>query len=295
MEKQTRRSQTRVNRSSNRARAINQLDRIAGFGRQFNRIAKASARLTISTGRGWKIPAQASFAPLAPVNKQSNSDGSQSHSDQARNGNQMNQERKPANAAQLNRFHGHAKGLQRAASMIDAGGRMSRKSRELTSVVESLSQVEGSVESGEAARAISNASRRAIDVAKKVVVPNTGSSPRLNGAASSRSQEGVDGAASRFAEKGASSRTQMASIRGANKLPNVSQRAFAEPSGRGRGSNSGSVRTGITINSSPTVVINAPASGGNAARDVISALRTYREELFDQMKRESTRRERAQF
>ena len=53
--------------------------------------------------------------------------------------------------------------------------------------------------------------------------------------------------------------------------------------------------TGININSSPTVVINAGAPGGNLQRDVISALRTHREELFDQLKRESARRERAQF
>ncbi len=83
-------------------------------------------------------------------------------------------------------------------------------------------------------------------------------------------------------------------IGGMSSLPNVSQREFAEPS-RARGSNDGGMRTGITINSSPTVVINAPAAGGNAARDVLGALRLHREELFDQMKRESARRERAQF
>jgi hypothetical protein len=86
------------------------------------------------------------------------------------------------------------------------------------------------------------------------------------------------------------------SIRGAIAPANVSQREFAEPSAsnRGPGSSSGA-RAGITINSSPTVVINASAVGGDLQRDVIGALRAHRAELFDQLKRESARRERAQF
>jgi hypothetical protein len=295
MEKQARKVRMRLGASSNRARAINQLDQMAGFGRQVNRIAKASTNLMIGKGGRWKDPAQVSLAQLAAGNMQANGNGSESHTGELRNQNEINQERTPADAAQLGRFHGHANALRRAASMVEAGGRISKKSRELNSAIESWSRAEGSVESGERARVISNASRRAIDVAKKVVVPNIGSSQRLDRAVSSGSQKDVDGAASRFAERGLSARARNASIRGASTLPNVSQRVFAEPAGRARGSNSGSMSTGITINSSPTVVINAPASGGNTARDVISALRTYREELFDQMKRESTRRERVQF
>lgn len=85
------------------------------------------------------------------------------------------------------------------------------------------------------------------------------------------------------------------SIRGVVPPPNLSQREFAEPSGNARGPSSSGVGAGIVINSSPTVVINAPAAGGNVERDVIGALRAHREELFDQLKRESARRERAQF
>ena len=44
-----------------------------------------------------------------------------------------------------------------------------------------------------------------------------------------------------------------------------------------------------------TLEINAPAAGGNVERDAIGALRAHREELFNQLKRESARRERAQF
>ncbi len=76
--------------------------------------------------------------------------------------------------------------------------------------------------------------------------------------------------------------------------PGVSQREFAPPSSDARVSNDGSGRAAITINSSPTVVINA-AAGGAVQHDVIGALRAHREELFDQLKRESARRERAQF
>jgi hypothetical protein len=42
-------------------------------------------------------------------------------------------------------------------------------------------------------------------------------------------------------------------------------------------------------------VINAGSAGGNVQQDVMGALRAYRAELFDQLKRESARRERAQF
>jgi hypothetical protein len=77
-------------------------------------------------------------------------------------------------------------------------------------------------------------------------------------------------------------------------LPSVSQREFARPLSDARVSNEGGGRVGITINSSPTVVINAPA-GGAVQHDVLGALRAHREELFDQLKRESARRERAQF
>ncbi len=283
MAEQAEKSQTGMNRSSNRARAIIQLDRIAGFGRRADRIVKASAGLTKGMPRRWQLSVQVLPAQFAQANRQGKSDRSQSRFDEALNRNETNQERKLANK------------LRRAASIVDAGGRVSKKSRGLASAIESLSRVESSVEAGGTARAISNASRRAIDVAKKVVVPSTGSSPSSDRAVARGSQEGVDGAVSRFAHRDLSAHARTAPIRGATILPNVSQRPYAELSGRARGSNNGSTTTGITINSSPTVVINAPASAANAARDVISALRTYREELFDQMKRESTRRERVQF
>ena len=99
-----------------------------------------------------------------------------------------------------------------------------------------------------------------------------------------------------FAEKGfVASARKAASMRGMVAPPSLSQREFARLSGNERGLSNNGGRTGVTINSSPTVVINASAAGGNLQREVIGALRAHREELFDQLRRESARRERAQF
>ena len=82
------------------------------------------------------------------------------------------------------------------------------------------------------------------------------------------------------------------SVHAMSRLKNVHARELAHPSSK---PNDGNSRKEITINSSPTVVINATAAGSSAQRDVIEALRAHREELFDQLRRESARRERAQF
>ena len=70
---------------------------------------------------------------------------------------------------------------------------------------------------------------------------------------------------------------------------------FAEPVRAVQGQESRSATGPITINSTPTVVINAGETSSDVERQVISALRMHRDELFDQFKRESIRRERAQF
>ena len=75
----------------------------------------------------------------------------------------------------------------------------------------------------------------------------------------------------------------------------LSKPEFAEPM---RGVYGQEARNGpgsITINSTPTVVINAGDASGDVERQVIGALRAHRDELFDQFKRESVRRERAEF
>jgi hypothetical protein len=70
---------------------------------------------------------------------------------------------------------------------------------------------------------------------------------------------------------------------------------FAEPMRGVYGQESRNAPGSITINSTPTVVINAGAASSDVEGQVIGALRAHREELFDQFKRESVRRERAEF
>lgn len=210
---------------------------------------------------------------------------------------------------------GHANAWHRTAARVDVGGRLSRENRELSLAMDALSRIERSVESGSAAWAISTAGRRATvsglksssdfaeqahranEVAQTMVVANAESSPRSDaGRVSSRSGGSLEAGRVAFAGAGILASDRMASsIRAVIPPANLSQREFAEPSGNARGPNNSSVRTGITINSSPTVVINAPAAGGNVERDAIGALRAHREEMFNQLKRESARRERAQF
>ncbi len=70
---------------------------------------------------------------------------------------------------------------------------------------------------------------------------------------------------------------------------------FAEPMRGVYGQDSRNAPGSITINSTPTVVINASEASSDVEGQVIGALRAHREELFDQFKRESVRRERAEF
>ena len=210
---------------------------------------------------------------------------------------------------------GHANAWHRTTARVAAGGRLSRELRESSLAMDALSRIERSVESGTAAWAISTAGRRATEagfkrssdfaeqahraneVAQTMVVANAESSLRSDaGRVSSRSGGRLETERVAFARAGILASDRMASsIRAVIPPANLSRREFAEPSGNARGPNNSSVRTGITINSSPTIVINAPAAGGNGERDAIGALRAHREELFNQLKREAARRERAQF
>ena len=70
---------------------------------------------------------------------------------------------------------------------------------------------------------------------------------------------------------------------------------FAEPMRGVYGQDSRNAPGSLTINSTPTVVINASEGSSDVEGQVIGALRAHREELFDQFKRESVRRERAEF
>ncbi len=70
---------------------------------------------------------------------------------------------------------------------------------------------------------------------------------------------------------------------------------FADLPARGFDRDSRGGTGALTINSSPTVVVNSGEGRGDIEREVMSALRAHREELFDSLRREAARRERAQF
>ncbi len=174
-------------------------------------------------------------------------------------------------------------GWSRTAAKVDAGARLQRQILDLSRAVNALSRAERSTESGSIERSISDGQK----VAPLRLPSNSNLTGRARGSLEgSRMSPGAAAVAGKLSDRIVASRSYCAG--------NVSRREFARPSSDGRVSNDGGGRTGITINSSPTVVINASA-GGALQQDVIGALRAHREELFDQLKRESARRERAQF
>jgi hypothetical protein len=250
------------------------LERMAGIVRESNRTAAAGRRL--------QIPAHISFAKHSRgletgsrIDKGTPGGGSQSRIDDKPE--RMGIARLFKNLAALAR-------TMRAVAQAADGVRNNKETKRLATAMAALIRAEHSVATGRSGRAISTANQRAM-------LPVVASAQLAR-----RSRIGIQ--AERAARAGtgfiASARVP-SSIRGLTAPSSVSQREFAELSGNATGPNSGIERASITINSSPTVVINAQAAGGDVQRDVIGALRAHREELFDQLKRESARRERAQF
>jgi hypothetical protein len=267
-------SQVRTVSGSELARAFGVLERMASIVRENNRTAAAGRRL--------QIPAYVSFAKHSRgletgsrIGKGIASGGSQSRTDGKPE--RMSIGRLFRNVAAL------ARSMRAVAHAAD-GVRNNKETKRLATAMAALIRAEHSVATGRAGRAISTANERAM-------LPVVASAQLAR-----RSRIGIE--AERVGRAGtgliASARVP-SSIRGLAAPSSVSQREFAEPSGNATGPNSGIERASITINSSPTVVINAQAAGGDAQRDVLGALRAHREELFDQLKRESARRERAQF
>jgi len=306
---------------SKSARAFSHLDHMAGFAGVGSRIARATAGIATAADHRWQLPAHAAqllrtfAAGASTLNATARvSDGVRGNA-AATSIAQLKDSDRAIDGESRGRSGGNANAWRRTIVSADAGGRASREIRELSFATDALSRVERSIELGSAGCAISTADRRAtrsglnssselaerahraIEIAQAMVAMNTESSPRSGaGRLSSRSRESLE--AERKASPGTgllASARMASSIHAVMPPANLSQREFAEPSGNARGGNNSGARAGITINSSPTVVINAPTAGGNIARDAIGALRAHREELFNQLKRESARRERAQF
>jgi hypothetical protein len=264
--------QSRTVTGSESARAFSVLQRMAGVVRESSRAAVAGRRL--------QLPAHVSFAKHSRgldagsrIDRRIPSAGSQSRTD-GKPG-RMSIGRLFQNVAALARS-------MRAVTQAADGARNNKATRRLADAMAALIRAEHSTLTGRAGRAISSASQRAM-------LPVVASAQLAR-----RARIGVE--AGRAARTGfiASARVP-SSIHGLTPPSSVSQREFAEPSGNAKGPDSSVERARITINSSPTVVINAQAASGDLQRDVIGALRAHREELFDQLKRESARRERAEF
>jgi hypothetical protein len=182
----------------------------------------------------------------------------------------------------IQRVAATAKAMRATARATDS---ISNKATgKLPVAMEALARTERSVAAGNVASAIVTAPRGSIVA------------PMKNSQLSRRMAAGLEtGRAMSTGTRAIVAARAASSIHGVVPPSKLSQRMFAEPSSGNRGRDNRSGGAGITINSSPTVVINGPAEGGIAQRDVLGALRAHREELFDQLKRESARGERAQF
>ena len=245
------------------ARALRHLDRMTSIARKSGRIAHVAASIARGKEYRWQVPAEAVGLKdeRFPVKRRIAIDGSGG-------GFGAGPGWKETGSRSMTASEGIRR--HRAMALVEAATRSHRQIPELSQAMKALSQIERSVE---------------------YVTPTSG----LKTNPTRRALKTLNSNVPSFAEKGRLAKVRIARpIRGVTLPSNVSRREFAEPSGNARASSAGGGRGGITINSSPTVVING-SGGGAVQHDVIGALRAHREELFDQLKRESARRERAQF
>ncbi len=182
----------------------------------------------------------------------------------------------------IQRFAATARAMRATARATDSIS--NKATSELPVAMEAVARTERSVESGNVARAIVTAPRGSIVA------------PVVNSQLSRRMTAGLEaGRATPTGTRAIDAVRAASSIHGMVPPSDLSPQMFAEPSSGNRGRDNRSGGAGITINSSPTVVINGPTASSDAQRDLLGALRAHREELFDQLRRESARRERAQF
>jgi len=260
--------------------ALRRLDRASKFARESVRMARAAASSAMGRGYGLAIPAP--FAVLEGQHPFKAGLVPGKGGDRGGSGSGYDGELDLNKTEARNRIASGADGRHGAETMVKAGARVSRVP-ELSRAMDALSRVERSFDLGSAGRAISYSSKYATPIAA------------FNNDSWDRQRAGQETRRPTFAAAEVATKVRVApSIRGVMPPAGVSQREFARPLSDVRASNEGGGGSTITINSSPTVVINAPA-GGAVHDDVIGALRAYREELFDELKRESARRERAQF
>ncbi len=241
------------------ARALRHLDRMTSVARKSGRLAQAAASIARGKEYRWQVPAEAVGLKDERflAKRRTAGDGSGRGFDGQEVGSSSN------TASAGTRRH-------RATALVEAATRSHRQIPKLSQAMSALSRIE---QSDEYVRPTSHL--------------------KIN--PTRRPLKNLDARVPSFAEKGIQANFRIArSIGGITPPANVSPREFVQPSGNTNLPSDASGRGGITINSSPTVVING-SGGGAVQQDVIGALRAHREELFDQLKRESARRERAQF
>jgi hypothetical protein len=246
------------------ARALSHVERMINVARRSGRIARAAASIALPEKYRWQVPTEAVGLKVERFfgERRTAGDGSGGGSGAGPGRREAESRNIEANAG--TRRH-------RATTMVEAATRSHRHIPDLSQAMKALSRIERS--------------------SVEYVTPTLG----LNTNPTRRALKSLSSNVPSFAGRGMLANVPIArSTRGMTPPSNVSRREFAQPSGNARVSGEGSGRSGITINSSPTVVING-SGGGAVPHDVIGALRAHREELFDQLKRESARRERAQF
>ena len=266
-----------------RGKALGRMESLRSLLRKGARTAASIERIAAVSGR-LRLPMQLAARALVAKHHRSLFAGARSQGPIASVGseNLIDSEREHANIARLiRRFAATAKTMRATARAT--GSISNQATNKLPVAMEAFARSERSIEAGDVARAVVTAPRGSMVA------------PAGNSRLSRRMAAGLETGRAMSTGTRAIVAARAASIHGVAPPSNLSQRMFAEPSGGNRGRDGRSGGAGITINSSPTVVINGPAEGGNAQRDVLGALRAHREELFDQLKRESARRERAQF
>jgi hypothetical protein len=247
---------------SSSARALGILDRLARLGQRSMRMARATAQVRTPGDHRLQIRTHVSFPKYR---------------------------RLPEAASESGRLANSPNGRHRMAAMFDEPGIHQSALAVGARVKRRVTGPDVKTSSDFAERA-----HRAIQAAKKMVGASMESPQRSYAQVPDRSRDGLEAGRAELASNGLIASARMASsIRGVTPIRNLSQREFAVPAGNARGRDGRS--QGITIHSSPTVVINSSTASGGLARDAIGALSAHREELFNQLKRESARRERAQF
>jgi hypothetical protein len=163
----------------------------------------------------------------------------------------------------------------------------------LIAVADSSSRLARATNAGSAATNAVSALRRSIERMNAVRIAGASRDATVTFSLG-RTRENLGAQPASLANSKLRATSRLSPIRSAISVANFSQREPVEPRVEPRHSSGDDFRPTITINSSPTVVIQAQ-TGGNMRNDVIEALRMHRSELFDQLKRESLRRERTEF